>query len=143
MSLRRRGPEDVPVPRSNVWLDMSGQGGVNEADDFGISSAKTSSGLRLVRPTGELDVYTVPRLVTFVESLAEEGVTEVCLDLSQLRFIDSRGLGAIVSMTRRLRDTGGHLTVAAPRPSLQRLFSISGIDQVIDIVELPPYEPPA
>ena len=139
----RRYPEDPPV-RSNVSIGMSGQGGgVDEADDFGISSAKTSSGLRMVRPTGELDVYTAPRLVTFVESLANEGVTEVCLDLSQLRFIDSRGLGALVSMTRRLHDAGGHLAVAGPGPSLQRLFSISGIDQVIDVVELPPYEPPA
>ncbi len=120
---------------------MSGQAG--EHDDFGISSAKTSSGLRMVRPTGELDVYTAPRLVSFVEALADEGVTNVCLDLSQLRFIDSRGLGCLVSMTRRLREAGGGLTVAAPRPSLQRLFSISGIDQVIEIVDLPPYEPPA
>ncbi len=140
MSLR---PDDVPAPRSNVWLDMSGQGGANEADDFGISSAKTSSGLRMVRPTGELDVYTVPRLVTFVESLADEGVTEVCLDLSQLRFIDSRGLGLLVGVTRQVRDAGGRLVVAAPTPSIQRVFSISGIDQVITISDLPSYEPPA
>lgn len=97
----------------------------------------------MVRPTGELDVYTVPRLLGFIEQLALEGVTEVCLDLSQLRFIDSRGLGALVSATKVLRDAGGRLTVAAASPSLSRVFNISGIDQVIEVVDLPPYEPPA
>ncbi len=112
-------------------------------DDFGISSAKTSSGLRMVRPTGELDVFTVPRLTSFIDQLCVEGVTDICLDLSQLRFIDSRGLGALVSITKQVRDAGGRLSVAAPTPSIARVFSISGVDQVIEVVELPPYEPPA
>lgn len=144
MNLGRRPVAGSAGLGANVVIDMSGQGGrQDEGEDFGISSAKTSSGLRMVRPTGELDVYTVPRLVGFVESLCDDGVTEVCLDLSQLRFIDSRGLGSLVSLTKRLREAGGHLSLAAPSAALQRLFTISGIDQVVDIVELPVYEPPA
>ena len=121
---------------------MGGQGKGQVGEDFGISSAKTSSGLRMVRPTGELDVYTVPRLQGFVDELTRDGVTNICLDLSQLRFIDSRGLGLLVTLTKQVRDAGGQLTVAAPSASLSRLFAISGIDQVISVVELPPYEPP-
>ena len=110
--------------------------------DFGISQAKTASGLRLVRPTGELDVYTVPRLQSFIDDLCREGVLDICLDLSQLRFIDSRGLGLLVGITKQVRDAGGQLVVAAPSPAIERVFSISGIDQVITISELPEYEPP-
>ncbi len=111
--------------------------------DFGISQAKTASGLRLVRPTGELDVYTVPRLQEFVDDLCREGVLDICLDLSQLRFIDSRGLGLLVGVTRQVREAGGNLVVAAPSASIQRVFSISGIDKVISVVDLPDYEPPS
>lgn len=111
--------------------------------DFGISQAKTASGLRLVRPNGELDVYTVPRLQAFIDDLCREGVVDICLDLSQLRFIDSRGLGLLVGVTRQVREAGGRLVVAAARASIQRVFSISGIDNVITIVDLPEYEPPA
>ncbi len=120
----------------------TGQGKGQVGEDFGISSAKTSSGLRLVRPTGELDVYTVARLQSFIDDLTRDGVNEICLDLSQLRFIDSRGLGLLVTLTKQVRDAGGSLIVAAPSASLSRLFAISGIDQVISVVELPPYEPP-
>jgi len=97
----------------------------------------------MVRPDGELDIATAPRLRSFVEGLWAEGVDDVFLDLSKLEFIDSRGLGVLVELQRAARAGGKRLAMGGASASLTRLFEISGVVHILDLVPVPAYEAPA
>jgi anti-sigma B factor antagonist len=58
---------------------------------------------------GEIDVYTAPQLRERIITLIDGGCTNVIVDLSHVGFIDSSGLGVLVSALRRARERDGSL----------------------------------
>lgn len=56
---------------------------------------------------GELDALTAPELRPMLDALATEAGREVVVNLSGLRLIDSSGVGALVSLYKRVRENGG------------------------------------
>lgn len=59
--------------------------------------------------------------------------TRVVLDMGRVRFVDSAGLGAILSIMRRLGERGGTLKIAAVTPSVEQLFDLVRLKRIIDI----------
>lgn len=87
----------------------------------------------LCRPVGELDAYTVGQ---FREALAEiASVPRVLIDLSEVPFMDSAGLGALIGGIRRAREADGEITVACSRPTLTRLLHTTGFDRIVPVTE--------
>ena len=87
----------------------------------------------LCRPVGELDAYTVGQ---FRESLAElAGTARLLIDLSEVPFMDSAGLGALIGGIRRAREAGGDVAVACSRPTLTRLLHTTGFDRIVPVTE--------
>ena len=84
---------------------------------------------------GVLDLYTAPRLrEAMVEVLAgRNDPFVVTLDLSDLDFIDSSGLGVLIAVLKRLRHIGGNLVLRAPSRSLCRLLDLTGLDKVFTL----------
>jgi anti-sigma B factor antagonist len=114
-----------------------------ESAEFGIVQAKHATGMRMVRPEGELDMGSAPQLRAFVDRLWEEGVDEVFLDLSRLTFIDSRGLGLLVELQRGAETRARDLRMGGASPAISRLFEISGVVHILELTAVPEYEPPA
>ena len=72
----------------------------------------------VLQVTGEVDVYTAPMLRERIRELAAKGAVHLIADLSQVDFLDSTGLGALVGGLKRLREDGGSLAlVITPRAS--------------------------
>jgi anti-anti-sigma factor len=88
----------------------------------------------LVTLSGELDASTATLLYDQLADLEVKDVQHVVLDLAQISFMDSTGLSVIVTEHKRLQHTGGGLTVFAPPSSVRRLFEITGLTTVLDIV---------
>ena len=87
----------------------------------------------LCRPVGELDAYTVSQ---FREVLAELAtVPRLLIDLSDVPFMDSAGLGALIGGIRRAREAEGDVSVACSRPTLTRLLHTTGFDRVASVSE--------
>lgn len=87
----------------------------------------------LCRPVGELDAYTVG---SFREALAELATVErLLIDLSEVPFMDSAGLGALIGGIRRTRESDGEVTVACNRPTLTRLLHTTGFDRIVPVSE--------
>jgi anti-sigma B factor antagonist len=89
----------------------------------------------VVLVAGELDALTAPRLHDELVALAGQGVERVVLDLRRLEFVDSFGLGVIVSARRRLSQQGNALCLVAEddQSSLRRVLEVTGLDQVLPI----------
>ena len=87
----------------------------------------------LCRPVGELDAYTVSQ---FRETLAELATAKrLLIDLSEVPFMDSAGLGALIGGIRRARESDGEVSVACSRPTLTRLLHTTGFDRIVPVTE--------
>ena len=64
---------------------------------------------------------------------AEEDVKNYVVDLSQVDFMDSAGLGTLVAMLKRVRERGGDMKVAGLQPKPQMVFEITRAYKVFDI----------
>lgn len=87
----------------------------------------------LCRPVGELDAYTVGQ---FRDVLAElSSARRLLIDLSEVPFMDSAGLGALIGGIRRTREADGEVSVACSRPTLTRLLHTTGFDRIVPVVD--------
>ena len=93
-----------------------------EIVDIGVDS---SHGVAVVTVTGELDVSNTARLQRCLHDAINSGVTELKLNVEHLTFLGSSGLSVILGAHKRMRATGGALTVVAPTPFVERLFHIA------------------
>ena len=86
-----------------------------------------------LKPTGDLDVYTVGSLRDAIGQMIDQGTPKVVVDLDGVPFMDSSGLGALMGGVRRLRESGGDLAIACTREQHLKLFSITGFGEGVSI----------
>ena len=90
-------------------------------------------GYTICRPVGELDAYTVGQ---FREALAElASRPKLLIDMSEVPFVDSAGLGALIGGIRRAREVGGDAAVCCNRPTLVRLLHTTGFDRIVTVTD--------
>jgi anti-sigma B factor antagonist len=76
---------------------------------------------------GELDIASAPILEAAIEGLCENGTGTIVLDLSQLTFMDSTGLRAVLAADRLCNGNGHGLSLAGANGAVQRLFELTGV----------------
>lgn len=85
---------------------------------------------------GELDHYAAPQIRAMLDDvLRDPCVIDVVLDLENLTFMDSSGIGVLLGRLRILQSRGGTLSVKNMQPSVEKLFRLSGLQRVIGIEE--------
>ena len=84
----------------------------------------------VVEVTGEIDMYTSPGLRARLTGMIEGGFRQLVVDLSQVTFIDSAGLGVLVGALREARRAGGDLGLVISSPAVDHLFAITGLRKV-------------
>ena len=94
-------------------------------DLFGVTCSYDIDGARIFALRGELDASTCGGLA---ERLVGPPGSLVVIDLSQLTFMDSSGLGAIHTARRVAIKDGGNLVVSRPSPIVLRVLEITGLD---------------
>lgn len=87
----------------------------------------------ICRPVGELDAYTVGQFREVLATFA--GISRLVIDLSDVPFMDSAGLGALIGGIRRARENDGEVAVACGRPTLTRLLHTTGFDRIVPVAE--------
>jgi anti-sigma B factor antagonist len=83
--------------------------------------------------TGEVDVANSPELREALYSLIDQGITNVIVDASGMDFIDSSGLGVLVSALKHIRERSGDLIVRSLQPATTRVFEVTGLMKVFTI----------
>jgi anti-sigma B factor antagonist len=87
-------------------------------------------GTVILAVTGEVDLASAPELRQRLLALAGRGSHRVVVDLTSVSFIDSTGLGVLVSALKRFRSEGGDLRLAVDRPQIAKVLEITGLDTV-------------
>ncbi len=89
-------------------------------------------GVRVVHVGGEIDVYTVPSLKDALTEAVDDSERFV-LDLSEVQFIDSTGLGVLVASLQQARAAASDFRLVMDDPYLLKIFRITGFDGVFSI----------
>lgn len=90
-------------------------------------------GYTICRPVGELDAYTVGQFREALGELASK--PKLLIDMSEVPFVDSAGLGALIGGIRRAREVGGDVAVCCNRPTLTRLLHTTGFDRIVTVTD--------
>jgi anti-sigma B factor antagonist len=94
--------------------------------------------LAVVTPRGELDVAGTPALEDALAEVAgEPGVQGVVIDLSQLEFMDSSGLRAVVLADQRMQADGLRFALVAGGETVQRVFELTRMTERLSWVDQP------
>lgn len=90
-------------------------------------------GRTIVTAAGELDVHTAPGLKSRLDALSQVPEPALVVDLADVGFIDSTGLGVLVTTLKHVRESGGTLDVVVSSPRVLRVFALTGLDVVIPL----------
>ena len=96
-------------------------------------SATYEDDLAVIAVAGELDAKTTPVLREAVDAALGRGARWLLVDLHELDFIGSVGVGELIRAVKLLGERGGDLAVACARPNLTRVFDISGTSEMLHL----------
>ena len=106
---------------------------VPESPEFSVATEPMGDRGALVAVCGELDMLTVPRLREELDAVIDRGANRLVLDLTDVTFIDSLSLAAIVTVRRKLGE-GGRVGVVIEEGSYAMLiFEIGGLDSIVEL----------
>jgi anti-sigma B factor antagonist len=102
-----------------------------EGVEISVSQSATGD-VPVVSVSGEVDVYSAPAVKAKLTELLQSGSTAI-VDLSEVAFLDSTGLGALVEARAAAAEAGGVLPVVCNQERILKLFTITGLDGVFSI----------
>lgn len=86
----------------------------------------------LLRLEGELDMHTASILRQAIDcEIDKRGIRTVILNLQDVRFVDSSGLGVILGRYKKLLPLGGKLKITNVPPHIYKIMELSGLPKII------------
>ncbi|MBA3430263.1 MAG: STAS domain-containing protein [Actinobacteria bacterium] len=87
----------------------------------------------IVDVSGEIDVYTAPKLREKLIELVSEGEHNIVINLEEVDFLDSTGLGVLVGALKRVKGHNGTLALICTQDKILKVFQVTGLDKVFAI----------
>lgn len=88
---------------------------------------KNDDGTLLFKLRGSLDLATAPTVRAALSDATEQGSHNLIVDLTQLEFLDSTGLGVLIGAHRRAAEHGGSFRLIVSDGPISRLLNITGL----------------
>jgi anti-sigma B factor antagonist len=106
-----------------------------ESTDFAVETIDDGDGPVVIAEHGQADLHTAPELRAAITEALDGGATGLVVDLSEASFIDSMTLGVLLGAVKRLRPSGGKVTIVCVDPHIRRIFEITLLDRVFSLHE--------
>ncbi|MFJ8989407.1 STAS domain-containing protein [Streptomyces sp. NPDC102279] len=102
-----------------------------EPTPVSIEVTPYGDGIALVTVAGELDVETAPELRNRLADQIRAGRRHLLLDLSEVPFMDSSGLNALLKAHDEAGHAGGSVCLVSPAPMVRRVLDLTGVSLTI------------
>lgn len=100
---------------------------------MGFSKTTAGDGVTVVRIEGQLIVGNRQELKGLIQEALDAGARKFLVDCSHTGYIDSSGLGALVTVSKKVRELGGELRLAGLNEDLRSLFELTKLDSLFHI----------
>ena len=97
--------------------------------DFGIEKNQQDGSWHIIL-SGEIDIYNSTELKSQLAGLMTENPLDVHVDCTNLEYIDSTGLGALVGALKNIKSHEKNMYLANVKPNILKLFHITNLDKV-------------
>ncbi|MEI3605321.1 STAS domain-containing protein [Pseudogracilibacillus sp. SE30717A] len=87
----------------------------------------------IVKLSGEIDVYTAPKLKKEILPLTEEAGNKVNIDLEHTHYLDSTGLGVFISAFKSTKNNQSEMKLINVHDRVLRLFKVTGLHEIMDL----------
>ena len=88
--------------------------------------------VKVVQPTGILDGIKGHELRRNINDVIDSGANIVLIDLQDIKFMDSSGLGALVSAMKTVKTAGGKLYLCSVKDQVRMIFELTRIERVFE-----------
>ena len=82
---------------------------------------------------GELDVSTADKLKESLHNLANQKVLDMKINLENLDYIDSTGLGVMIGVLKKLKMDNKEIYILNPKSNVKKIFTITGLDKIFKV----------
>jgi anti-sigma B factor antagonist len=103
--------------------------------DFGLVDEAVDDTTHVVSLRGEIDAMTAPRLGSRLLALADEGKRGVVVDLTDVTFMDSTGIGVLLNAMSHFEGRHAELVLVCSSELILRPFQLTGVTDLLNIVE--------
>jgi anti-anti-sigma factor len=101
-----------------------------------VDAKQLDSGIAVVTIAGRLSVGgETERLDAAVKRLLQQDQKKFVLDITTLDYVDSSGVGMLVSCLTNVRKAGGELKLAGANPRIRRIFAMTGVDTMMPMFD--------
>jgi anti-anti-sigma factor len=100
--------------------------------DIKITNKEIKDG-NVLSVQGEIDVYTSPKVKEAIGNLIEQSKYNIVVNLEEVRYIDSTGLGVLIGALKRLREHNGNISLVCSNPQIKKIFQITGLVKIFGI----------
>ncbi|MGL4176919.1 MAG: STAS domain-containing protein [Dermatophilaceae bacterium] len=101
--------------------------------ELSVTTSHRDDDVSVVVVGGEVDVYTAAQLRAALDAEVDAGHVRLVVDLEDVTFIDSTGLGVLVGRLKLVRNQSGWLRIVCSTDRILRVFRITGLDKVFGI----------
>ncbi len=98
-----------------------------------FTASRHPSGVLVVEVEGQLIVGNRQELKATIQQALDHGERKLLIDFAKTGYIDSSGLGALVSISKKVREEGGDLRLSGLNEDLRSLFELTKLDTLFAI----------
>ncbi len=100
--------------------------------DYSFSSSST---LLKCLMKGEFTFNDHPTFRSMIDEAVKTGISMIQLDLSDVEYVDSAGLGMFLVVNERASEEGWNLSISNPREKVRKMFHLAKLETIVNIVE--------
>ena len=104
-----------------------------KTEQLELNVRRAANNIPVIDLKGEVDVYTAPKFKNAMIDLIDQGNYNVVVNLSNVQYMDSAGLGALVSGLKRVREHNGTINLVSPTVPVQRVLDITRLSKILSI----------
>lgn len=82
------------------------------------------------KPAGDLDIYTSGQFKEEVLKRLNEEQTDIIIDGEELIYVDSTGLGSLISILRTMKENENKIYIDNVKPNIRKIFDITNLDKL-------------
>lgn len=99
-------------------------------------TAEIHKGILVVKINGEFDMRIAPQFKSEVDHyLTQADLKDVVIDMRDVPFIDSSGVGALLGRYKRVTGLGGKIAVCGVQDAVKKILKLSGVLTIIDLYQ--------
>ncbi len=89
----------------------------------------------IVKPIGEIDIYSSAEFKDTLLKLIEEKNVDINIIGTSLDYIDSTGLGVLISVIKQMKESETTIIITDIKPSIKKLLELTSLDKIFTIKE--------